>query len=158
MAVALPLNGEPRNVREELVRRVQQAPAEHAEALLSSFAVLQALHDAGILELVKGALNSGDKILEIITRAANTPAAIRSIRNILILAKMVGSIEPELLEKFTLAIPEALEGAAKAEETKAPGFWGLMKIFRSSNLRHGLAVVNNLLEAWGKHFSGSASD
>lgn len=64
-----------------------------------------------------------------------------------------GSIEPTLLEKFALAIPDALIGAAKAEQGKAPGLFGILKIFRSENLRHGLAVVNSLLEAWGRNFA-----
>jgi uncharacterized protein YjgD (DUF1641 family) len=140
-------------VREELIRRLETAPAEHAAALLSGLEVIQALHDRGVLEVIKGALGSGDQVLEIIVRALNTPEAIRAARNAMILAKVLGSIEPTLLEKFASAMPDALIGAAKAEEGKAPGFWGIVKIFRSDNLRQGLAVVNNLLEAWGRNFA-----
>ena len=67
--------------------------------------------------------------------------------------KILGSIEPELLEKFARAVPDALVGVAKAEMTEPPGFWGVLKIFRSKNLRRGLAVANNLLETWRKDFS-----
>lgn len=42
---------------------------------------------------------------------------------------------------------------ANAEQKDPLGFWGVLKIFRSENLRRGLAVVNSLLEAWGKNFS-----
>jgi len=65
----------------------------------------------------------------------------------------VCSIEPELLEKFAQAVPDALVGVADAEQKEPPGFRGVLKIFRSENLRRGLAVVNNLLEAWGRNFS-----
>jgi hypothetical protein len=65
----------------------------------------------------------------------------------------VCSIEPELLEKFAQAVPDALVGVANAEQKEPPGFRGVLKIFRSENLRCGLAVVNNLLEAWGRNFS-----
>jgi len=44
-------------------------------------------------------------------------------------------------------------GVSKAELTEPLGFWGVLKIFGSKNLRPGLAVVNNLLEAWGRNFS-----
>lgn len=156
MARALGFQKPTRNeAHEELIRRLEQAPAEHAEALLSGLEVVQALHDRGMLELVKGALGSGEEVLEIVARAANSPEVIRGMRNLLILARVLGSFEPELLEKFALAMPDALLGAAKAEESKAPGFLGILKIFRSENLRRGLAVVNNLLEAWGRNFSGS---
>jgi len=153
MAQAIPLDIAPRDVRQELMRKLEQAPAEHAEALLSSLETLQTLHDSGVLEIVKGALGSGERVLEIVVRAMNTPEAIRATRNALILVKVFGSIEPELMEKFAAAVPDALAGAAKAEASEAPGFWGILKIFRSENLRHGLSVVNSLLEAWGKNFS-----
>jgi uncharacterized protein YjgD (DUF1641 family) len=153
MANPIPLELPKRDPREELRIRLEQAPVEHAEAVLAAFQVLQGLHDQGVLELLRGILGGGDKILEIAVEAAKTPEAIRGIRNGLIVAKTLGSIDPELLEKFTKAMPDAFAGAAKAQETDPPGFFGVIRIFRSSNLRRGLAVVNSLLEAWGKNSS-----
>jgi uncharacterized protein YjgD (DUF1641 family) len=157
MANPIPLELPKRDPREELRARLEQAPAEHAEAVLAGFEVLQGLHDQGVLEVLRGILGGGDKILEIAVEATKTPQAIRGLRNLLIMSKTLGSIDPELLEKFAQAVPEALVGAAKAQETDPPGFWGVLKIFRSSNLRRGLAVVNSLLEAWGRNFSPAKS-
>jgi uncharacterized protein YjgD (DUF1641 family) len=153
MANPIPLELPKRDPREELRLRLEQAPAEHAEAVLAGFEVLQGLHDRGVLEMLRGVIGGGDRILEIAVEATKTPEAIRGIRNLLILTKTLGSIDPELLEKFAQAVPDALAGAAKAQETEPPGFWGVVKIFRGSNLRRGLAVVNGLLEAWGRNFS-----
>ena len=153
MANPIPLELPKRDPREELRARLERAPEEHAEAVLAGFEVLQGLHDQGALELLRGILGGGDRILEIAVEATKTPEAIRGIRNLLIVTKTLGSIDPELLEKFAQAVPDALVGAAKAQETEPPGFWGVLKIFRSSNLRRGLAVVNSLLEAWGRNFS-----
>jgi uncharacterized protein YjgD (DUF1641 family) len=153
MARPIPLELPKRDPREELRSRLEQAPLDHAEAVLASFEVLQGLHDQGVLELLRGVLGGGDKILEIIVEATKTPEAVRGIRNLLIMTKILGSIEPELLEKFARAVPDALVGVAKAETTEPPGFWGVLKIFRSKNLRRGLAAANNLLEAWRRDFS-----
>ena len=153
MANPIPLDIPKRDPREALRIRLEQAPADHAEAVLAAFEVLQGLHDQGVLEALRGILGGGDKILEIAVEATKTPEAIRGIRNLLIVSKTIGSIDPELLEKFTQAIPDALVGAANAQESEPPGFWGVVGIFRSRNLRRGLAVVNNLLEAWGRNFS-----
>jgi hypothetical protein len=38
------------------------------------------------------------------------------------MAKILGSIDPELLEKFGQAVPDALTGAAKAEQAEPSGF------------------------------------
>jgi uncharacterized protein YjgD (DUF1641 family) len=153
MAKPIPLELPKRDPREELRSRLEQAPAEHAEAILDGLEVLQGLHDRGVLELLRGLLDGGNKILEIAVQATKTPEAIRGIRNLLIVAKIFGSIDPELLRKFAEAVPEALVGAAKAQENEPPGFWEVLRLFRSKNLRRGLAVMNRVLEALGKNFS-----
>ncbi len=73
------------------------------------------------------------------------------------MTKIFGSIDPELLKKFAEAVPDALVGAAKAQEKEPPGFWEVLRIFRSRNLRRGLAVMNGLLEACGRNFSTEKS-
>src|SRR5260370_36821292 len=157
MARPIPLELPKRDPREELHSRVEKAPAEHAEAILAGFEVLQGLHDRGVLELLRGVLDGGNKILEIVVEATKTPEDIRGIRNLVIMTKICGSIEPELLKKLAEAIPDVLVGEAKAQETEPPGFWEVLHILRSKNLRRGLAVVNNLLEALGRNFSSEKS-
>ena len=158
MAKPIPLELPKRDPQEELRSRLEKALDEHAEALLAGFAVLQALHDQGVLEIVRGVLGGGNKILEIVVDASKTPEAIRGIRNLVIMTKILGSMDPELLKKLAEAVPDVLVGAAKAQETEPPGFWEVLHILRSKNLRRGLAVVNNLLEALGRNFSTEKAD
>ena len=76
MAQPIPLELPTRDPRAELQFRLQTAPVEHAEALLAAYEVLQGLHDRGVLELLRGTLGSGDKLLEIVVEAAKTPESI----------------------------------------------------------------------------------
>ena len=151
MAQPIPLELPKRDPREELRSRLEQAPVEHAAAVLAGFEVLQGLHDQGVLEILRGMLDGGGKILGIVVEAGKTPEAIRGIRNLLIMAKIVGAINPELLKKFAEAVPDVLAGAAQAQE-KEPGFWEVLRIVRSRNMRRGLAVTNSVLEALGRSF------
>ena len=157
MARPIPLDLPKRDPREEVISLLEKAPAKHAEALLAGFEVLQALRDQGILEIVRGVLEGGNKILEIIVEAAKTPEGIRAIRNLVIMTKILGSIDPELLKRLAEAIPDVIVGEAKAEETEPPGWWEVLHILRSKNLRRGLAVVNNVLQALGRNFSSEKS-
>ena len=153
MARPIPLELPKPDPQEELRSRLEKAPDEHAEALLASFEVLQALHDQGVLEILRGVLGGGNKILEIFVDASKTPEAIRGIRNLIIITKILGSMDPELLKKIAEAIPDVLEATAKAQVTKPPGFWEVFRVLRSKNLRRGLVVVNNVLGALGRNFS-----
>ena len=145
-----------RDPRAELQARLQNAPLEHAEALLAAYEVLQGLHDRGVFELLRGALGSSDKVIEIIVEAAKTPEAIRGIRNTIILAKILGSIEPELVEGIARSLPEAI-ALTRAHQLRPPGFWGLLKEFTNKNSRRGLFFFGTILEAFGRNLPQNES-
>lgn len=157
MAQPIPLQLPARDPRAELQTRLQNAPLEHAEALLSVYEVLQGLHDRGVLDLVQGALGSSDRVLEIVVDAAKTPEAIRGIRNIIILTKILGTIEPQLVEGFARSLPEAI-ALTKAHESRPPGFLGILVKFRNRNFRRGLVLVNSMLEAFGRNLPPENAD
>jgi uncharacterized protein YjgD (DUF1641 family) len=105
---------------------------------------------------MRGALGSSDKVIEMIVDVSKTPESIRGIRNILILSKILGSIEPELVEGFARSVPEAL-AETKACDPKPPGFWGILKQFGSRDFRRGLVLVNSLLSAFGRNLPSEKS-
>ena len=127
MSQPISLEIPPRDPRAELQTRLQNAPMEHAEALLSAY-----------------------KVLDILVGATKTPESTRAIRNVVILSKILGNIEPELVEGFARSLPEAI-ALTKAHEVKTPGLWGILNHFRNQNFRRGLVLVNSLLEAFGRN-------
>jgi uncharacterized protein YjgD (DUF1641 family) len=151
MAKPIPLDLPPRDPREELRARLHDAPVEHAEALLAGYEVLQGLHDRGVLELLRGLLESGDQVLQTFVDLTRTPESMRAIRNLLILAKTLGKIDPDLFDGFAMALPQAMQ-QAKEQGKEPPGFLALVNKFRSKDLRRGIVAVNSLLEAWGRDF------
>jgi uncharacterized protein YjgD (DUF1641 family) len=155
MAKPVPLQLPPRDPREELRSRLDRAPLEHADALLATYEVLQGLHDSGVLELLRGLLGSGDKVLETAVDAARAPESVRAVRNLLVLFKTLGEIDPDLFDGFAMALPEAMQ-QAKAQGKEPPGFLAILNKFRSKDLRRGLVAVNSLLEAWGRDFFSEA--
>jgi len=152
MAQPITLEITPRDPRKELISRLQSAPVEHAEAILSAYEVLQGLHDRQVLDMLRGVLGSEGKVLEVAVEALNSPEGIRGIRNLIVLAKIIGSVDPALLQAFAGALPQAL-GQAKTEAKDPPGMWALFKQFCRKDSRRGLAVVNNLLETWGRNLA-----
>jgi uncharacterized protein YjgD (DUF1641 family) len=150
MAQPIPLELPPRDPRAELQARLQNAPIEHAEALLTAYEVLQGLHDRGVLDLLRGALGSSDQLMQIVTEASKSPESVRGIRNLIVLAKTLGTIEPELMEGFARSLPQAL-ALTKAHDDKPPGFWGILRKFKNRDFRRGLVLINSMLEAFGRN-------
>ena len=150
MAQPIPSELPARDARAELQTRLQNAPVEHAEALLAAYEVLQGLHDRGALELMRGALGSSDKVIEIFVEASKTPESTRGIRNMIILMRILGTVQPELVAGFARSVPEAL-AETKACDPKPPGFWGILKQFGNRDFRRGLVLVNSMLAAFGRN-------
>lgn len=152
MAHAIPLTVPTRDPRAELKDRLENAPVEHAEALLASLEVLQGLHDSGLLDLARGALGSKDRVLDIAVGTAQSPGSIRALRNLMLLSSMLSAIDPEVLKSFTQAAPKALNTMVRQPEP--PGLWRLIKDFLwNQDFRHGLAAVNTMLEVLGSSLS-----
>jgi uncharacterized protein YjgD (DUF1641 family) len=149
--MARPIRFEPlaRDARIELHDRLDKAPLEHAEALLSAYEVLQGLQERGILDILKGALSAGDNLLETVVEVAKTPEAIRSVRNLLLLSQLLGSIEPELLGIIVRSIPEGL-AQASAKRSETPGLFSLLQKFCSRDSRRAMGATAELLESVGK--------
>ena len=152
MARPIPLELPPRDPQRELNSRLQRAPLEHAEAVLAAYEVLQGLHDSGVFEVLRGTLSGGEKALEQVVEVARGPEAIRATRNLLLLVKALGEIEPTLLSDLTRAVPKALV-QANAEESKPPGLFKLMSTFWKKDFRRGLAAMNDLLVVFGRNLS-----
>jgi uncharacterized protein YjgD (DUF1641 family) len=152
MAQPISLHLAPRDPRDELNSRLQQASLEHAEAVLAAYEVLQGLHDRGVLELMRGTLGGSEKILEQVVAVASGPESIRATRNLLLLVTALGEIDPALLSDLTKAIPKALV-QANAEESKPPGLFKLMATFWNKDFRRGLAAFNDLLVVFGRNLT-----
>jgi uncharacterized protein YjgD (DUF1641 family) len=149
MAAPIKFESLRRSAHEELLERLEHAPAEHAEALLAVYDLLQGLHDRGVLDALNGALSSSNFILDTVVETANTPENIRAIRNLLILSKVLSEIDPDMLGSLVGSVPEALQQAS-SEKTSVPGMLSLLKKFNSRDSRRGMAFAAGLLESLGK--------
>jgi uncharacterized protein YjgD (DUF1641 family) len=148
MAQPIALELSPRDPREELRKRLDQAPIEHAEALLDSYELLGKLHEHGIFELLRGALGVSDKLIETAVDGAKSDEAIRAIRNTIILGKILGAINPDVLQSVAVAVGETL-GCYEKPIIEPPGLFALMAQFSHKELRRSMALLNKFLESLG---------
>lgn len=156
MARPIPLELPPSDPREELRKRLVDAPVEHAEALLDSYELLQKLHDRGVFQLLRGALEASETIVETAVDAARSDESVRAFRNTIILAKMLASINPDLLESIAVAVSETL-GSQRKPVIEPPGLFSLLNQFRRKELRRSIALINRFLETLGKQLRKQGS-
>jgi len=157
MAQPIPLALPPRDPRKELLDRLENAPQEHAEALLDSYELLEQLHQAGILQLMRGTLSAGDEILERAVGAARSPQGSRALRNLLIIGQMLSSINPDLLECVAVAAGQTL-GSERKPVIEPLGLFALLSEFRQPELRRSVALINRFLLTLGNQLKNVPSN
>jgi hypothetical protein len=149
MAVAVEFRKfQPADSREDLIRRVEQAPVEHAEAVLAAYDVLQKLHEKDILNLLKGLLSASDTVINHVVGLISSPEAITGIRALLMLGNVLKEVDAD-----------KLHSALHDPEKKVPSLLSLGRQATSKEGRRamatGVALLNLMGEALEKQRSHS---
>src|SRR5580698_8934905 len=127
----------------DLVKKLERAPHEHAEALLLAYDVLEAAHKEGLLDILHGAIGARDTILNTVTKYAALPEGVAAIRNLLTATKMLSELDPEVLDQLSKAMTHATK--EHQQEKKTPSLWQLAKRATSEDSRRGLSFMTLLL-------------
>jgi uncharacterized protein YjgD (DUF1641 family) len=129
----------------ELMKKVQNAPREHAEALLVAWDMLQTAHDQGLLDLIHGLMGGRDIIAGKLAEAGKSEEAVAGLRNAISVGRILASFDPDLLQKLA----HNLEAEPVRSEAKTPGIFALLRKAFSKETRQGASFVMNLLERLG---------
>ena len=148
MAHPITFKPQPVDFHKELMRRVDEAPREHAEALLVAWDLLQTSHDQGILELAQGLIGGKDIIAGKLAEAANIPESVNAIRNGIAMGRILGSLDPEMLQRLAKNFDDASK--EHQEEKEPPSLWTLFRRSTSADARRGLSFLTSLLVAMGR--------
>jgi uncharacterized protein YjgD (DUF1641 family) len=128
----------PRNSRTDLIRRVEQAPVEHAEAVLAVYDLLERLHEKGIIDLLNGLLAAGDTVVERVVNLISS-RMVTALRMSLMYSNLLNSINPDELHAV-------ISNASK----DTPSLFAIGKQAASKDARRGMAAAVSLLELLGK--------
>jgi uncharacterized protein YjgD (DUF1641 family) len=129
----------PRNSREDLIRRVEQAPDAHAEAVLAAYDLLQRLHEKGVIDLLSGLLSAGDTVVERMVDVISSREAVTALRIALIFGNLLTSIDPG-----------KLHAVIANTGNDAPSLLAIGKQAVSKDARRGMAAAVGLLSVFGE--------
>jgi uncharacterized protein YjgD (DUF1641 family) len=147
--VAIPISFAPKRVNPklELQKQLIAAPVEHAEALLVAFDLLEEAHRQGVLDALHGAIGAKDTIMASLAAYSDERVSINALRNLLVLGRILGTLEPEPLSRMSKAMFAA--GEEHKAEKEPPSLWQLFKRMRRPEIRRGLSFLTRMLGAVG---------
>lgn len=148
MANPIAFKPSPVDPKLELGRRLNAAPVEHAEALLVAYDLLQTAHDQGILDAINGLVHSKDYIAGKLAEYAKLPDGINAIRNLLEAAKILASIDPNLLDSLSRSMVQA--NVSHQREKRPPSLWQIFRRATNEDSRRGLSLMTLILENLGR--------
>jgi len=139
MAVAVDFRRfEPVDSRDDLLRKVKAAPAEHAEAILAAYAVLEKLHEKDVLSTINGLLGAKDMVVD---RLADVVSSAEMI-NLLRLALLAGNLVKEIN-------PDDLHVVLKEAAQEPPGYFQIVRRMTSKDARRALGAFGSVLNIFG---------
>ena len=116
--------------------------------------LVQALHESGLLRVIAGGARAYPDLLASLMRAIDAD----TIRSAILLAGAVGDLDPEGSERIANGIKKARRDAAKAANSKPPGFFRLAKRAHDPDVRRGLAAALAALAAIGSSLPEDEDD
>jgi uncharacterized protein YjgD (DUF1641 family) len=129
----------PQNSRDDLIRKINHAPVEHAEAVLAAYDLLQRLYEKGMIDLFNGLLSASDTVIHRMADVVSSKEAISALRVALIFGRLLTSIDPDKLSA-------ALSNVSK----QTPSLLSIGKQATSKDARRGMATAVGLLNVFGE--------
>lgn len=137
----------PEDSRADLVRRIEEAPIEHARAVLAAYELLGRLHEDGILDLLNGLLSAGDTVVKHVVDLIGTPQAVTALRTGLIFSGLLDSLDADKLHNI-FANPDQ----------KPPSLLAIARQAFSKDARRGIAAGVGVLQIFGAALQASRAE
>ena len=133
---------------EEVLReKVAAAPLDHAKALLKVYELLDAAEKHGVLDLLRGAISAEDAILGKVAAYASAPEGVNTVRNLLVLGRLIGSIDPDV---FAEGVKDLTTSVVQESKRRPRGFLTITRQLRKGDAVRGLSITLAALESIGR--------
>lgn len=103
--------------RRQELKEIETLLIEHKEALKAFLHVLDKVNESGGLDFAAGLFDQGDKVLEVLVKAADNPGATKTLRNGLLLIGTLGQLNVDKLGPVIKRLNSGLEQAAQWSES-----------------------------------------
>lgn len=145
----------PAEQQAESLTEIIELIAKNKEAITASLEILQELHSAGLLDIIKGLLKTRDKVGVLAMEQLNQPSMHKTIKNSINTLQLLGEIEPDQLKTLLTAANSGLEhlGGPNQKTSK----WGIMKSMNDPDVLSSLSTMTGFLQGMGKELNKQKS-
>ncbi|MBU8908680.1 DUF1641 domain-containing protein [Desertibacillus haloalkaliphilus] len=140
--------------RAEAIKKLVDMTADNHESLMTFMEIIEELHEAGILDMVKGLLRTRDKVGALAVEQMNQPTMHRVIRNGTSAFQFLGRMDPDQLEQMLNGVSQGLDKTADRTGRQEPiGLWGMVKQMRDPDVNASMTTLLGFLQGMGQEFN-----
>ena len=136
--------------RKQDLREIEDSLLKNKEALLDALNLVKHMHDRGVISLVSGFFAEGDKVLQILVKKADTKETANTLKNLLLLVGVLGTLNVKQLEPILLKLNA---GIARVSESKDDddmiGYFDLVRSLKDPEINRSIALLFEFLKGMG---------
>jgi uncharacterized protein YjgD (DUF1641 family) len=142
--------------RRKDLEEVETALLDNKDAILQSLDVIKHMHDRGVLSLLGGLFSEGDKVLNVLVKAADKPEATNTLKNLLLMVGVLGTINVQQLEPLLLKLNSGIARVAeyKDKEDEKLGYFDIVRSLKDPEINNALSLLFEFLKGMGEDTSG----
>ena len=141
----------PDEQRATALEALLEGASDQSGALLEGLALLQALHERGVLEALVAFFQKGDAALGVaMDTLAEQPTYTQGAKNAMTLAQSLGELDEPTVATTQRMVRDGLRAFATAQRPAKPlGVFDLLRALKDPDVSAGLASVIALLKGFG---------
>ncbi|MFK3937146.1 DUF1641 domain-containing protein [Alkalihalobacillus sp. NPDC078783] len=137
--------------KEQEIKEIQDLLVQHKDAIFETFEILQHMQDRRILPMLTALFSEGDKVLEILMKTVDNPETASSLKNMLLMAGVLGRLNVEQLEPLVLKLNQGIARVADFEKNgEQPHALSLAKAVMDPEFRQALHVSVAFMKGLGE--------
>jgi uncharacterized protein YjgD (DUF1641 family) len=138
------------------LEEIEIALLDNKEAILQSLDIVRHMNDRGVLSLLSGLFSEGDKVLNVLVKAADKPEATNTLKNLLLMVGVLGTINVQQLEPLLLKLNSGIARVAeyKDNEDEKLGYFDIVRSLKDPEINNALSLLFEFLKGMGEDTSG----
>lgn len=138
-------------LKEQEIQEIQDLLVQHKDAIHETFEIVQHMQDRRILPMLTALFSEGDKVLEILMKTVDSPETASSLKNMLLMAGVLGRLNVEQLEPLVLKLNQGIARVADFEKNgEQPNALSLAKAVMDPEFRQAIHVAVAFMKGVGE--------
>ncbi len=136
--------------RKQDLLEIEQILADNKEVIKELFSVINKMKDRNVLNMVNSLFGQGDRVLDIVVKAADKPETANTIKNLLLMLGMLGTLNVQQLEPVILKVNNGIARMAQADK-EDEGYVSMIYSLSKPEVKRAISLLFTFLKGMGEN-------